>query len=91
MSELLATIPGAAHIERVSVHNPAHVRKAKQAVKRAFQTQIDQKGFSLIEFISTCPVNWGMTPSQALKWVEENMIPYYPLKVFRDDTKEEGQ
>ena len=91
MSELLATIPGAAYIERVSVHNPAHVRKAKQAVKRAFQTQIDQKGFSLIEFISTCPVNWRMTPSQALKWVEENMIPYYPLGVFRDDTKEEGQ
>jgi 2-oxoglutarate ferredoxin oxidoreductase subunit beta len=91
ISELLATIPGAAYIERVSVHNPAHVRRAKQAVKRAFQTQIDQKGFSLIEFISTCPVNWGMTPSQALKWAEENMIPYYPLGVFRDDTKEEGQ
>jgi len=75
----------------VSVHNPAHVRRAKQAVKRAFQTQIDKKGFSLIEFISTCPVNWGMTPNQALKWAEENMIAYYPLGVFRDDAKEARQ
>ncbi|MDY0209284.1 MAG: thiamine pyrophosphate-dependent enzyme [Bacilli bacterium] len=91
MSELLATIPGATYIERVSVHNPAHVRRAKQAVKRAFQTQIDKKGFSLIEFISTCPVNWGMTPNQALKWAEENMIAYYPLGIFRDDAKEARQ
>ncbi len=88
MSELLATIPGAAYIERVSVHNPLHVRKAKQAVKKAFEMQIEKKGFSLIEFISTCPVNWGMTPIDALKWAEENMIPYYPLGVYKDITKE---
>jgi 2-oxoglutarate ferredoxin oxidoreductase subunit beta len=88
MSELLATIPGAAYIERVSVHNPLHIKKAKQAVKKAFEMQLENKGFSLIEFISTCPVNWGMTPIDALKWAEENMVPYYPLGVYKDVTKE---
>ena len=82
MSELLATIPGSAYIERVSVHNPVHVRKAKQAVKKAFQMQVEKRGFALIEFVSTCPVNWGMTPKDALKWAEEKMIAYYPLGVF---------
>lgn len=91
MSELLATIPGATYIERVSVHNPLHVRKAKQAARKAFKTQIENKGFSLIEFISTCPVNWGMTPNDALKWAEEKMIPYYPLGVYKDSTKEDKQ
>lgn len=88
MSELLATIPGSAYIERVSVHNPVHVRKAKQAVKKAFQMQVEKRGFALIEFVSTCPVNWGMTPKDALKWAEEKMIAYYPLGVFKDKTKE---
>lgn len=88
MSELLATIPGSAYIERVSVHNPVHVRKAKQAVKKAFQMQVEKRGFALIEFVSTCPVNWGMTPKDALKWAEEKMIAYYPLGVFKYKTKE---
>lgn len=89
MAELIATIPGATYVERVSVHNPVHVRKAKKAVKKAFENQIAGKGFSFIEFVSTCPVNWGLTPNQALKWAEENMIPYYPLGTFR--TPEEGE
>lgn len=84
MSEMLATIPGSTYIERVSVHDPAHVRKAKKAVKKAFQMQIEGKGFSMVEFISTCPVNWGMTPQDSLTWAKENMIPYYPLGVYRD-------
>jgi 2-oxoglutarate ferredoxin oxidoreductase subunit beta len=88
MSELLATIPGRAYIERVSVHNPLHVRKAKQAVKKAFQMQMEKRGFALIEFVSTCPVNWGMTPKDALKWAEDKMLSYYPLGVFKDITKE---
>lgn len=88
MSELLATIPGSAYIERVSVHNPLHVRKAKQAVKKAFQMQMEKRGFALIEFVSTCPVNWGMTPKDALKWAEDKMLSYYPLGVFKDITKE---
>jgi len=83
MSELLATIPGATFIDRVSVHDPAHVRKAKRAVKKAFELQMAGKGFGLVEFISTCPVNWGKTPQDSLNWAKENMIPYYPLGNFR--------
>jgi 2-oxoglutarate ferredoxin oxidoreductase subunit beta len=83
MAELIATIPGATYVERVSVHNPAHVRKAKRAVKKAFELQLSGKGFAFVEFVSTCPVNWGLTPNQALKWAEEEMIPYYPLGLLR--------
>ncbi len=89
MSEMLATIPGATYIERVSVHDPLHVRKAKKAVKKAFQTQIEGKGFSLVEFISSCPVNWGKTPQDALNWVKDNMIPYYPLGNFRSPEEDD--
>ena len=84
MSEMLATIDGAQFIERVSVHNPANIRKAKKAIKRAFECQIQGKGFAMVEVLSTCPTNWGKTPVNALKWLEENMIPYYPLGNFRD-------
>ena len=83
MSEMLATIAGAAFIERVSVHNPAHVRKAKKAVRKAFETQSQRHGFSMVELLSTCPTNWGMTPVEALGWLRETMIPYYPLGNFR--------
>ena len=89
ISEMFATIPGATYIERVSVHNPQHVNKAKKALKKAFQIQKDNKGFTMIEFISTCPVNWGMTPKNAVDWAVDNMIPYYPLGVYKDKTKEE--
>lgn len=89
ISEMFATIPGATYIERVSVHDPQNVNKAKKALKKAFQIQKDNKGFTLIEFISTCPVNWGMTPKDAVDWAVDNMIPYYPLGVFKDNTKEE--
>lgn len=83
IAELIAQIPGARSVERVSLHNPANIKKAKKAIKKAFQNQIDKKGFSIVECLSTCPTNWGMTPVDALKWLEENMIPYYPLGVFR--------
>ena len=63
--------------------------KAKKAIKKAFQNQIEGKGFSLIEVLSTCPTNWGMTPSDALKWLEDNMQTYYPLGVYKDKNKEE--
>jgi len=88
ISEMLATIRGAAFIERVSVHNPAHIRKAKKAVRSAFETQRDRRGFSMVEVLSTCPTNWGMSPVDALSWVKENMIPYYPLGNFRHPEKE---
>lgn len=79
IAEMIATIDGAVFVERVSVHNPAAVRNAKKAIKNAFQCQIDGKGFALVEVLSTCPTNWGMTPANSLTWLEDNMIPYYPL------------
>ena len=64
-------------------NSPAHIRKAKQAVRTALELQEKRLGFTFIEFLSTCPTNWGLTPPEALKWVEEKMIPYYPLGNFR--------
>ncbi len=88
MAEIMGQIPGAYYVERVSVHTPKHVMKAKKAVKKAFQNQIDGKGYSIVEFVSTCPVNWKMTPVQATEWLEDNMIPYYPLGVVKDGDAE---
>ena len=87
--ELLSNVDGAAYLERVAVNNPANVKKAKKAIKKAFQNQIEGKGFSLVEVVSTCPTNWGMTPAKALNWLEENMLPYYPLGVYKDIYAEE--
>ncbi len=84
VSEMLAQLDGASYIERVAVNNVKNVKNAKKAIKKAFQNQIDKKGFSLIEVVSSCPTNWGMTPNDALKWLEENMLPYYPLGVYKD-------
>ena len=89
--ELLSNVDGAAYLERVAVNNPSNVKKAKAAIKKAFQNQIDGKGFSLVEVVSTCPTNWGMTPEKALQWVEEKMIPYYPLGVYKDIYAEEAK
>jgi Pyruvate:ferredoxin oxidoreductase and related 2-oxoacid:ferredoxin oxidoreductases, beta subunit len=85
--EMLSTLDGVALAERASVHNPAAVRKAKAAIKKAFTAQIEGKGFSIIEVLSTCPTNWGMTPSKALKRLESEMIPYFPLGVYADKTE----
>ena len=87
--ELLSNVDGAAYLERVAVNNPANVKKAKKAIKKAFQNQIEGKGFSLVEVVSTCPTNWRMTPEKALNWLEENMLPYYPLGVYKDIYAEE--
>ncbi len=84
VSEMFATIPGTAFVERVSVDTPANVRKAKKAIKKAFQAQVEGKGFSMVEVLSTCPTNWGMEPKDALVWLRENMMPYYPLGNFRN-------
>ena len=89
--ELLQNVDGAAYLERVSVNNPTNVRKAKAAIKKAFQNQIDGKGFSLVEVVSTCPTNWGLSPEKALKWLEDNMLPYYPLGVYKDIYAEEAK
>ena len=87
--ELLSNVDGAAYLERVAVNSPANIKKAKKAIKKAFQNQIEGKGFSLIEVVSTCPTNWGMSPVEAMNWLRENMLPYYPLGVYCDRTKEE--
>ncbi len=78
MAELLATIEGAAYIVRRSAHNPGNINQTKKAIKTAFQTQINQMGFSLVEILSACPVNWNLPPLDALKFVEEKMVPYFP-------------
>ncbi len=88
ISEMFATIPSATYIERVSVHDPKHVIKAKKALKKAFSNQVQNKGFSMVEFISTCPVNWGMTPKEGIDWARDHMIPYYPLGVYKDKESE---
>lgn len=79
VAEMLATLAAPAYIARVSVAKPKYVVKAKDAMRRAFQTQIEKRGFSFVEILSTCPTNWGMRPVDATNWVEERMIPYYPL------------
>ena len=83
VSEMLATLDGAKFVERTSVHNPAGVRKTRAAIKKAFEMQISGEGFGIVEVLSTCPTNWGMTPVDSLKWVEDNMVPYYPLGNIR--------
>lgn len=82
--ELLSTLDGVAYCERVTVDSVAHIRAAKKAIKKAFEYQVNGVGYSLIEVVSTCPTNWGMTPQDAFDWVRENMLPYYPLGVYKD-------
>ncbi len=82
--EMLSALEGPEYLERVAVNNVKNVKNAKKAIKKAFQNQIDGKGFSLVEVLSSCPTNWGMTPQKALEWIDEKMIPYYPLGVYKD-------
>ena len=84
VSELLSSIQGAVFIERVSVHDVKNINKAKKAIKKAFQVQLAGLGFGIVEILSTCPTNWGLNPLKSLEWLEENMIPYYPLGNFKD-------
>lgn len=84
MSEMLSEVPGSYYIERCAVNTNANILKTKKAIKKAFEYQLDGKGFCMIEVLSTCPTNWGLSPVEAMKWLEENMIPYYPLGVKKD-------
>jgi 2-oxoglutarate ferredoxin oxidoreductase subunit beta len=84
VSEMFSTIEGVAYLERCAVYNARQVRNAKNAIKKAFQYQTEGRGFTMVEVLSTCPVNWGMTPQDAMKWVEDEMTKVFPLKVFRD-------
>lgn len=83
VSEMLATIDGAAFIERVSVDSPSAVKNAKRAIKEAFECQLRNEGFSMVEVLSSCPTNLGLSAVDAMTWVRENMIPYYPIENFR--------
>ncbi|GHU75066.1 2-oxoglutarate oxidoreductase [Clostridia bacterium] len=82
--ELLSTLEGTAYAERVSVDNVPSIKKAKAAIKKAFTYQTQKKGFSIVEVLSTCPTNWGLSPVAALDWLRDNMLPYYPLGVYKD-------
>ncbi len=84
VAELLSSLDGVAYIERVTVDSPKNVRKAKKAIKKAFETQIQGRGYSMVEVVSTCPTNWGMSPQESFEWMRENMLPYYPLGVYKD-------
>jgi len=88
VSEMLSTTSGAAYIERVTIDTVPHIKQAKKAIKKAFETQIAGKGFTLVEVVSTCPTNWGMSPVESMNWLRENMLPYYPLGVYCDRTAE---
>ena len=87
--EMLSTLDGVAYAERVSVDCVKNVNRAKKAIKKAFETQIAGKGFTIVEVISACPTNWGLAPNEALEWLRENMLPYYPLGVYKDKTADE--
>jgi len=88
VSEMLSTTSGAAYIERVTIDTVPHIKQAKKAIKKAFETQIAGKGFTLVEVVSTCPTNWGLSPVESMNWLRENMLPYYPLGVYCDKTAE---
>ncbi len=87
--EMLSQVEGASYLERVAVNNVKNIKNAKKAILHAFKNQMEGKGFSLIEVLSTCPTNWGLSPKDSLKWLEENMQTNYPLGVFKDKYKEE--
>lgn len=86
LSQMLAVAEGSVYIERTSVATPKGIIKTKKAIRKAFQTQLEDKGFSLVEILSACPTNWKMSPSQSVKWVEETMSKIFPPKVIKDVT-----
>ena len=88
VAEMLSALDGLVYAERVCVTDIPHLNKAKKAIKKAFQLQMERKGFTFVEVLSTCPTNWGMTPLKSVEWLKENMIPYYPLGVIKDTSAE---
>ncbi|MEA2031293.1 MAG: thiamine pyrophosphate-dependent enzyme [candidate division Zixibacteria bacterium] len=91
MAELLSTLVTPGYIERVAVHTPQHIISAKNAIRKAFQYQAENRCYSMIEVLSTCPTNWGKTPHEATQWLEKEMVPYYPIKCFKDPAWEEDK
>jgi 2-oxoglutarate ferredoxin oxidoreductase subunit beta len=91
VSEMISTLDGACYVERVSADNVPNIIKTKKAIKKAFENALAGKGFSMVEILSICPTNWGLSPVESMNWLRENMIPYYPLGVKKDSTAEEGK
>jgi len=89
--EMLSTLDGVALAQRVAVDCVQNVNIAKKAIKKAFQNQIEGKGYSIVEVLSSCPTNWGLSPNEALEWLRANMMPYYPLGVYKDKSEEAGK
>jgi len=89
--EMLATLDGTALAQRVSVDSVPHIREAKKAIRKAFEIQKDKKGFAIVEVLSTCPTNWGLSPIEAIDRLRNECIPYYPLGVFKDKSDEEAE
>jgi 2-oxoglutarate ferredoxin oxidoreductase subunit beta len=83
MAEILSTLDGAGYVVRRSLHDPKNIRMAKKAIRLAFETQVRGLGFSMVELLSTCSTNWGLTPLESLSWLEERMIPVYPIQDFK--------
>jgi len=83
MCEMIATLDGAGYVVRRSLHDPKNIRQAKKAIRTAFETQVRGLGFSMVELLSTCPTNWGITPLESLKWLEEHMLPVFPLGDYK--------
>lgn len=83
MAEILSSLEGTGYSVRRSLHDPTNVRKAKKAIRMALEAQVRGLGFSIVELLSTCPTNWGLTPVESLHWVEEYMVPVYPIDDFK--------
>lgn len=90
MCEILAQLDGTALAQRVSVDSPANIKEAKAAIRKAFDNQKHKRGFSIVEVLSTCPTNWGMTPQEAMERLRKEMIPYFPLGVYKDSPVWDG-
>ncbi|WP_378954684.1 thiamine pyrophosphate-dependent enzyme [Pelosinus sp. sgz500959] len=84
LSEMLATLDGAKYIARVAVDSPKNMATAKNSIKEAFQVQLRQEGFAMVEVLSTCPTNWGKTPIEAVQWLRDNMMPQFPLGIYKN-------
>lgn len=88
MSEIVSLLKGAVYIERVAVNSPANIRRAKRAIRKAFQAQIDDLGYALVEILSPCPTNWKMSPLESWQWIDKEMTKEFPLGVIKDTTRE---
>ncbi|MBU8934976.1 MAG: 2-oxoglutarate oxidoreductase [candidate division Zixibacteria bacterium] len=91
MAELLSSLVTPSYIERVAVHTPRHIINAKRAIRKAFQYQAEGRCYGMVEVLSTCPTNWGKTPEESNKWLDEQMTAYYPIKCFKDPAREESK